>query len=337
MDYISQNTKQFKANLHCHSVLSDGKMTVDALVETYKNRGYDILAVTDHEAPYDHTDKSTADFLMLTGYEAYIRPSSECVMDPYGPEIHMNLLAKAPHNTCFIGFDPKFAKYIPASEAAKREKYGNLGARKYTREYIQSFINDANAAGYLVTYNHPVWSMEANEDALSYDGFFSLEIFNAGSMVMNAMENNLPLYDKMCRMGKFIGVHGADDNHNHLPLDDLLSDSFGAWTMIMADELSYESVIKALEEKRFYASTGPTLKKLAFDGKKVSLEFSEAQRAVMHLTPKRAMNVYNPDGSPISAAEFEIPDYAPYVHFSVVTADGKKACTRAFTRAELGI
>ena len=31
---------------------------------------------------------------MLTGYEAYIRPSSNCQLDIYGPEIHLNLLAR---------------------------------------------------------------------------------------------------------------------------------------------------------------------------------------------------------------------------------------------------
>lgn len=337
MNYINSDTKQYKANLHCHSNLSDGVLSVDELIKAYKEKGYDILAITDHEAPYDHTAKSSENFMLLTGYEAYIRPSAICKMDPYGPEIHMNLLAKEPHNTAFIAYDPAFAKYIPEEEAAKREKLGDLGPRKYSREFIQAFIDNANAAGYLVTYNHPVWSMEAQEDVLSYDGFFSLEIFNTGSVMINGIENDLPLYDKMCRLGKFIGVHGADDNHNKVPLDDFLSDSFGAWTMIMADDFSYESVIKALVKKRFYATTGPTIKAMSFDGKKVHLEFTDAQRVMMHCTPKRTQNAYNSDGSVINSADFEIPDYAPYVHFSVVTADGKMACTRAFTREELGI
>lgn len=337
MKYITGETRQYKANIHSHSNLSDGVLTVDELVKAYKDKGYDILAITDHEAPYDHSDNSTEGFLMLTGYEVYIRPSAICKMDPYGPEIHMNLLAKHPHNTAFVDFDPAFAKYIPAEEAAKREKYGNLGSRKYSREFIQAFIDDANAAGYLVTYNHPVWSMEAEEDILSYRGIFSLELFNTGSMTINGAEYDLALYNKMCRLGNFVGVHGADDNHNKVPLDDLLSDSFGAWTMVLADELSYESVIKALEEKRFYASTGPVIKALEFEGKKVHLEFTDAQRVMMHCTPKRTQNAYNSDGSVINAADFEIPDYAPFVHFTVLTADGKMACTRAFTREELGI
>ena len=98
MQFISPDLPQFKANLHSHSNLSDGSLSPEAMAQAYKEQGYSVLAITDHEAPYDHTDLSTPDFLMLTGYEAYIRPSANCQLDIYGPEIHLNLLAKEPHN-----------------------------------------------------------------------------------------------------------------------------------------------------------------------------------------------------------------------------------------------
>ncbi len=69
---ISPDKKQYKANLHCHSVLSDGHKTPAELKDMYKAHGYDILCITDHERPTDHTDMSEKDFLMLTGYEAYV-------------------------------------------------------------------------------------------------------------------------------------------------------------------------------------------------------------------------------------------------------------------------
>jgi hypothetical protein len=337
INFIIKDQKQFKANLHSHSVLSDGTLGVDEMVQAYKNHGYSVLAITDHEASYDHTDKSTEDFLMITGYEAYIRPSQDCVIDHFGPEIHMNLLAKEPHNTTLIGFDPKFCKYLPAEEIVTRKKLTDLGARRYDRGYIQAFINEARANGYLVSYNHPCWSMEAQEEILSYDGFFSLEIFNTGSMTINGFEYNMALYDQLLRRGKLIPVHGADDNHNKHPFDDLLCDSFGAWTMIIAPELSYSSVITALENGSFYASTGVDITALSFDGNKVHLECSEAQRIIMHLSPKLCYNAYNKDGSPIFSADFDIPDRAPYVYFSVLDGKGHSAQTRAFSRKELGI
>ena len=258
-------------------------------------------------------------------------------MNPFGPEIHLNLLAKEPHNTCFVAYDPNYCKYMPHELAESREQAGGIGPHRYNREYIQRFIQKALKAGYLVTYNHPNWSMEEPEEILHYDGFFSLEIFNTGSMVINGHENNMGLYDRLLRHGKFPFVHGADDNHNKQPFGDPLCDSFGAWTMIMARELSYPAIIEALEKGDFYASTGPSIHELRFEGSQVYLACSEARRIMMHMSPKRSVNVYDHAGGTVDSAEFHIPDSAPYVYFSVFGPDGTEAHTRAFTRAELGI
>ena len=335
MYQITPDLPQLKANLHSHSNLSDGKLSPEAMAEAYKSRGYSVLAITDHEAPYDHTHLSTPDFLMLTGYEAYIRPSPNCQLDVYGPEIHLNLLAKEPHNTCFIAYDPNFCKYMPHALAESRAQAGNIGPRRYEREYIQRFIQEAKNAGYLVTYNHPNWSMEEPEEILHYDGFFSLEIFNTGSMVINGHENNLGLYDRLLRHGKFPYVHGADDNHNKQPFDDPRCDSFGAWTMIIAPELSYPAIIQALELGNFYASTGPEIRELHFRKGHVTLRCSAARRITMHMSPKRSQNVCARPGETLEFAEFDIPDSAPYVYFSVFGPDGTEAHTRAYTRGDM--
>ena len=47
--------------------------TPEELKEMYRAHGYQILAITDHEVPKSHTDMTEDDFLMLTGYECYIR------------------------------------------------------------------------------------------------------------------------------------------------------------------------------------------------------------------------------------------------------------------------
>ena len=65
MYLISPNKKQYKANLHCHSVLSDGKKTPEELVAMYKAHGYSVLAITDHERPHQHQQMNTEDFLLL--------------------------------------------------------------------------------------------------------------------------------------------------------------------------------------------------------------------------------------------------------------------------------
>lgn len=334
MKYITEEMKQYKANLHSHTVFSDGKLTPEAMVEAYRDKGYSVLAITDHEAPYDHSDLTTTDFLVLTGYEAYIRPTERCKFDPFGPEIHMNLFAKDPHNVTFVCYDPASCKYMPREVAETRPKAGVTGPRRYSVEYINQFIRTANENGYLVCYNHPCWSMEEESDVLNYEGLFSLEIYNTGCMKDNGYEHNMALFDKFQRRGKFIYCHGADDNHNTKPLDDPYSGSFGAWTMIMAKELTYPAVIEALENGDFYASTGPQILELSLADDRVSIKCSPAKRIMAHLSPKKALSVYNSDGSPVTEGNFEIPENVPFIYFSVIAEDGTAARTRAFRREE---
>jgi len=94
---ISPDAKQYKANLHCHSTISDGKKTPEELKEMYKSKGYSILAITDHEAPKKHSYLNDKDFITVTGYEAYIRVKP--VYDAYEREIHLNLFARDAENT----------------------------------------------------------------------------------------------------------------------------------------------------------------------------------------------------------------------------------------------
>ena len=79
---ISPDKHQYKANLHCHSTLSDGCKTPSELKEMYKSHGYSILAITDHERPASHTELSDEEFIMLTAYENYIRPDPQGRYNP---------------------------------------------------------------------------------------------------------------------------------------------------------------------------------------------------------------------------------------------------------------
>ena len=99
MYLISPKQKQYKANLHSHSTLSDGKKTPEELKQMYKDQGYSILAITDHEVPKNHSKMNDKDFIMVTGYEVYVRTDPNYVYDVYAKEIHMNFFAKNPENT----------------------------------------------------------------------------------------------------------------------------------------------------------------------------------------------------------------------------------------------
>lgn len=338
--YISKEQPQYKANLHCHSTISDGKLTPAELKAAYQPAGYSILAITDHEVPHDHSAMSEDGFLMLTGYEAYIRPSATGKYNPFKPEVHINLFARDPHNVGFVNYSKPYCKYVtnPDVHAAFRK----VGAdperpREYTVDYINEFVQTAKDNGYLAAHNHATWSLESEEMLLGYEGFFSMEISNYSSFVMNRMEYNGALYDKLLRQGKRLFVHSTDDNHNGAPFDSPRCDSFGGFAMVLAKDLTYASVIEALDKGDFYSSMGPKITELTFDGNHVHIETEPVRQITMFIGGKKTYFEVGTKDAPVTSADFEIPEKAIYVRFSACDFEGCYADTRGFFRDELGI
>ena len=52
----------YKANLHCHTTNSDGKWTPEQVKKAYRERGYSIVAFTDHNRYAFHKDLCDEDF-----------------------------------------------------------------------------------------------------------------------------------------------------------------------------------------------------------------------------------------------------------------------------------
>ena len=109
---ISKQQQQYRANLHSHSTASDGHLSPDALKDLYRRQGYSILAITDHELPKSYSHMTESDFLLLTGYEAFIRPNPNYVFDSYEPEVHLNLFAKDPNNETVICYNKASNKFF---------------------------------------------------------------------------------------------------------------------------------------------------------------------------------------------------------------------------------
>ena len=335
---ISPNKKQYKANLHCHSILSDGCKTPCELKEMYKEKGYSILAITDHERPYQHQRLSDSEFMLLTGYECYIRPDPDGKYDPYNEEVHLNLFARDPMNVKMICFNDKYSRYLKRDNAVSSLlRVGSERPREFTREYINEYIRTARDNGYIVAYNHPYWSMQSEADILSYEGIFSFEICNYSSYVLNYLEYNAPLYDKMLLSGKQIFCHGSDDNHNQYPPEHPCFDSFGAFTMIMPEEFTYGSVISAMEKGDMYASMGPTFNEVSVDGNTLHVECSEVAHVFLYVGSKKPIAIHAlPGDAPITSADFNIDPNARYVRVSILDKDGRWADTRGYFPNEIG-
>ena len=264
----------YKANLHTHTTVSDGKMTPEEVKAAYKSRGYQIVAYTDHDVMVDHSELSDSDFLALRGYEMAINDNrhgerwNHCTKT-----YHLSLIATSPEAnrqvffTSRIDFRGNAAKYAPSVLTTGEQIYTYV----YSPIFINRLIRAANAAGFLVIYNHPHYSLQTGEDFLTLEGLVGMEIHNGASMAWGfGDDGDTARYERMLRAGHTDLVPiAADDSHDG-NTEDPANELFTGFQMIKAPSLSYTAVTAALKKGDCYASQGPEIHELYVEGDKVT-------------------------------------------------------------------
>ena len=103
--FLPETGGAFKANLHCHSTVSDGRLTVEEIKAQYMKHGYSIVAFTDHDVLLDHSDlNEPGRFLALNGYEMEVNEPAFVPLKSGGltfgspKTAHMCLVALMPDN-----------------------------------------------------------------------------------------------------------------------------------------------------------------------------------------------------------------------------------------------
>ena len=322
----------YKANLHSHSTVSDGRKTPEELKRLYREAGYSILAYTDHHVQVAHGELTDESFLPLIGYELSV---NEYPKDPFrGGVCHI----------CFIALDP--AHILQESHYPNQYEKKNEGAlhydqsrspidRTYTPEAISAIMKQGREDGYFVSYNHPTWSRESYPQYCNYHGMHALEIMNHSCMTDGYNEINERVYDEMLRAGERVYCVASDDNHNAYSRGSRRWDSFGAFTVIKAECLEYGAVAEALLAGNFYASQAPEIYELWFEDGRLHISCSPADTVRLTCGKKRTQVCYAENGILLTQADFEISPDDRYVRITVLDENGKAAFTNAYFTDEL--
>lgn len=325
----------YKANFHSHSTCSDGKQTPEEMKRDYKEKGYSILACSDHDHLRTHNDLTEPDFLMMTAYEISFRTLEDPRSNAFKKIVDINLLAKDPNQTTHIAYHPSTVKGYVNQGKISQEEFENIkyaGTLRDMRCYpanINKAIREANENGFLVTVNHPNWSLVELSEYRMYEGAWALEIYNHGCFIGGGRADGEVQFEDILRSGKKIFAIATDDNHG-------LMERFGGFTMIKAEKLEYATIIKALEKGNFYASSGPEIHELYYEDGKVYITCSEAEGIFMNGLGRRSKAVWAKEGEAVTQAVFEIdPEAYGYVRFSLIDKHGKKAYTNAYYVDEL--
>ena len=334
---LPENIDGYKANLHCHSTLSDGTKTPEEIKALYKSLGYSIVAYTDHDIFLRHNDLTDDTFLALNGFEAEVN-------EPKKSEL---AIVKCCH-VCFVALDPDndihpfwhrekylFSNAVKYRDQVKFDESKPDYEREYSAEGISDMMQKGRDGGFFVTYNHPTWSVEDYSNYMGYRGMNAFEMFNGACICTGYEDFNPRVYDDILRGGNRIYCIGADDNHNFRPDDTPYCDSGWAWTVIKADKLDYRTVTKALENGDFYATEGPEIHELWYEDGKVHIKCSDAYRINFNVDRRHANTVIAADGEFVNEATFGIPDKTGYFRLTVIDRNGKHACTNAYFVDEL--
>lgn len=336
MKHLLPDVKRyFKTNLHTHSTNSDGRHTPEEVKEIYKSRGYQILALTDHEKFIPHPELNDNDFLALNSYELSI---NEAKPNKKGKCYHFNLISKNEENPLQFSV-PAEAGQIWESEE-KQLLFNYPKERQYSVEYANRFIAAANKMGFLVTYNHPTWSQQEHPDYIGLKGLWGMEVYNHTCVCLGYEENNERVYQDLLGQDNRLLPVAADDFHHFQH-----GNPAGGWIMVGAEQLEYAAVIKALEQGDFYASTGPEIHSLQLDGTLLTMRCSEASFVSIRSHRRQAIRFLPAEGKPLTEITFDIAPWlekwnederdSSFIRLTVTDKSGNKAYTRAYRYEEL--
>ena len=312
----------YKANLHAHTNMSDGKDTPEEVKSIFRSKGYSVVAYTDHDLFLDRSHLCDEDFLALNGVELSIN----------GRKFGSGWLNM---ETCHLNFIALKQDYL-ISPCYHRSKYlrGNAESyrgmvaydeslpdleREYTAECINSMLAEGREKGFYTVYNHPMGSLENYPLYSRYENMHAMEIYNGAWM------NDSHVYDDLLRMGKMIHCVAGDDSHSE-------AGSGHAWTMIKSEKLTYDAIATALLEGHFYSSRGPEIYELSVEDGVMRVKTSDAQGilfASMARSPGRAY-VRVSAGEVLHEAEFRVLPECGYVRVVVIGPDGQPASTNAY-------
>ena len=67
--YKNKGSVVVKMQTHCHTTNSDGDGTIEQVINTYKNEGFNAICITDHDMVTDTSAYNTNDFITILGTE----------------------------------------------------------------------------------------------------------------------------------------------------------------------------------------------------------------------------------------------------------------------------
>lgn len=300
---ITPEKKWYKGNLHTHSYWSDGDEFPEVIMDWYKSKGYQFLALTDHNTLAEGEKWITIkeDAIYQNAFKRYL--------DTYGVDwveykldsgkISVKLKTFEEYRSRFEeagkfltiqseeitdNFGDKPIHMNATNLVRKIDPKGGGSVAEVLQNNLDQVIKQRQETGIPMFphVNHPNFGYGvALEDMISLKGERFFEVYNGHPMVHNmgdsvhiSTENMWDLINISYVGSKKPIMYGlaTDDSHHYHKKGSEWSNAGRGWVMVHTDTLSAASLISALESGDFYSSTGVELLKIDNISGNISIE-----------------------------------------------------------------
>jgi hypothetical protein len=253
-----------KGSTHVHAKPSgDSTFPIDEVMTWYEQRGYDFIALTDHNRVSEvdggdtlgriavHLPNAQHPLIVLSGIELTHNPSG-CL--PPGDKskkcrIHVNVIA-------------------PTARPGGKLEWAERRSHERLDMYRAALVTAKALGGALVQINHPQWFWGMTGDLLAElakRGALLVEIANIQFTTWNHGDKDHPsteaLWDDVLERGLTMWGVASDDSHDYSDPKALHRGKWpagGGWIVVKARR-DPQAIVAAIAAGHFYASTGVEL------------------------------------------------------------------------------
>lgn len=172
---------------------------------------------------------------------------------------------------------------------------------------LRDALSGLRKKGALVILAHPSWLGLSTDECLHFR-FDGVEIYNHICGFLNGKSNGAFHFETVLAENPFTFLIAADDAHikpEHPAWN-------GGWISVWADRLDRDSILAGIRAGNFYATQGPEIKSIGWDGETLAVETSPA-RAIRLVGPaSKGRPEWDRAGGEITRAAFQITPRFPW-------------------------
>jgi len=280
--------KWYKGNFHAHSRTSDGALWPQDVVKCYRDHGFSVIALTDHEHTNDIRGLSDDKILVINGMEVH----------PPFPK------RKGNYHLVALNLPHRF----PIARRSQQD--------------VQSCLDQVARAGGLSILGHPRELSTELSEFVNLKRLTGLEVWTALSEVDGSCGSSEREWAEAMDHGTFLSAIGSDDVH-WAPRHGL-REAYAGWTWLKMRSLTVANVLKAIRTGACYASGGPTIHDFRLADGKMRLRCSPAAWIDFKSIGDERRRRIAPAGKTIRSFVIDVPDW-PFVRAVVTDTAGKQA------------